>query len=216
MLRSIIWDVDGTLFDTYPSIARAFRGALNDLGRDAPLDRITSLARESLDHCLSVLSATCDVGLDDLEHAFGQQYASEAVGDSPPFPGTIDVCRYICAIGGSNVIATHRRRWGTMMLLDANDMAGYFAGVLTGDDGYPRKPDPAIFEGALAAFHLERGETIAVGDRDIDIAAGRAARLRTCLYAPGGDEGAADLVVRDFAELDRYLRTANSQDVIAG
>jgi phosphoglycolate phosphatase-like HAD superfamily hydrolase len=34
MFRNIIWDVDGTLFDTYPAIARAFQTALNDLGSD--------------------------------------------------------------------------------------------------------------------------------------------------------------------------------------
>jgi phosphoglycolate phosphatase-like HAD superfamily hydrolase len=38
MFRNIIWDVDGTLFDTYPAIAKAFQVALNDLGKDASLD----------------------------------------------------------------------------------------------------------------------------------------------------------------------------------
>ncbi|MGE5598647.1 MAG: HAD hydrolase-like protein, partial [Bacteroidota bacterium] len=32
MLRNIIWDVDGTLFDTYPPIAKAFQEALDELG----------------------------------------------------------------------------------------------------------------------------------------------------------------------------------------
>jgi phosphoglycolate phosphatase-like HAD superfamily hydrolase len=30
---NVIWDVDGTLFDTYPAIARAFKAALNELER---------------------------------------------------------------------------------------------------------------------------------------------------------------------------------------
>ena len=48
MFRNIIWDVDGTLFDTYPAIAKAFRAALNDAGKDAALDWIEELAKISL------------------------------------------------------------------------------------------------------------------------------------------------------------------------
>ncbi len=32
MIRNIIWDADGTLFDTYPAIASAFQAAMADLG----------------------------------------------------------------------------------------------------------------------------------------------------------------------------------------
>jgi len=37
MFRNIIWDVDGTLFDTYPSMAKAFQAALSDLGEAVSL-----------------------------------------------------------------------------------------------------------------------------------------------------------------------------------
>ena len=34
MFTDIIWDFDGTLFDTYPPMTEAFKRALNDLGYD--------------------------------------------------------------------------------------------------------------------------------------------------------------------------------------
>ena len=40
MFRNIIWDVDGTLFDTYPAIAQAIKAALHELGKDASLNNI--------------------------------------------------------------------------------------------------------------------------------------------------------------------------------
>jgi phosphoglycolate phosphatase-like HAD superfamily hydrolase len=58
MIRNIIWDVDGTLFDTYPAIAQAFKAALNDLGADASLDWIEGLARKSLGRCASTLAGS--------------------------------------------------------------------------------------------------------------------------------------------------------------
>jgi phosphoglycolate phosphatase-like HAD superfamily hydrolase len=46
MFRNIIWDVDGTLFDTYPAIARAFKAALMDeLYRFLTLRSIFDLTR---------------------------------------------------------------------------------------------------------------------------------------------------------------------------
>ncbi len=56
MIRNIIWDLDGTLFDTYPAITGAFQAALADLGKDAPLDWIDSLAKKSVGFCETSLS----------------------------------------------------------------------------------------------------------------------------------------------------------------
>ena len=58
MFRNIIWDVDGTLFDTYPAIVKAIKTALSDLGVDAPLTWITEVARQSLSQADTVLANT--------------------------------------------------------------------------------------------------------------------------------------------------------------
>lgn len=89
-------------------------------------------------------------------------------------------------------------------------MTDYFAGCLTRDDGYPRKPDPTAFETVLRAHDLKREETIAVGDRDIDIETGQAAGASTCLFGPEPGAVDADLVIRDFRDLLRCLVSENS------
>jgi HAD superfamily hydrolase (TIGR01509 family) len=209
LIRNIIWDFDGTLFDTYPAFAKAFKAALNDLGQDAPLDWIESLTKKSMDHCVTTLIEKYQLSEEDLEQAFDKHYSSTTPADQPPFPGVMEVCQFICSLGGKNVIVTHRRRKGTLELLAAHQMTDYFAGHLTGDDGYPRKPDPAAFEAALQIYGLKREETMAVGDRDIDIQAGRAAGMFTCLFGDQDDGIATDLLVRSFDELQRYLKSAN-------
>jgi len=92
-----------------------------------------------------------------------------------------------------------------MALLAAHNMIDYFAGCLTREDGYPRKPDPAIFKAALATYQLKRAETLVVGDRDIDILGGQAAGLWSCFFGPASDEVKADLVISNFAKLRQYL-----------
>jgi phosphoglycolate phosphatase-like HAD superfamily hydrolase len=81
---------------------------------------------------------------------------------------------------------------------------------LTNDDGYPRKPDPAAFEAALREYGLERAETIAIGDRDIDVLAGQAAGLFTCLFGAEADGCTPELTVSNYDQLYRYIQSANS------
>ncbi len=210
MIRNIIWDVDGTLFDTYPAIARAFQAALNDLGKEASLDWITGLARTSLGHCVTTLVDQYQVSEADFGQRFDAHYDRTRPEEQPPFPGVVAVCDYICSIGGKNLIVTHRGQQGTRQLLAANKMDSFFAGCLTRDDGYPKKPDPAAFEAILKTHNLRREETIAVGDRAIDIAAGQAAGLFTCLFGPAAEGATADLTIRHFDELYHHILSKNA------
>ena len=209
MIRNIIWDLDGTLFDTYPAIAKAFKAALNDLGHDAPPDWIESLAKISLGHCASILIEKYQLTEEALDQAFDRHYSHTRPAEQPPFPGVRAVCQFVCSLGGKNVIVTHRGCAGMLELLAANQMTDYFAGYLTHDDGYPKKPDPAAFEAILQAHDLKREETIAVGDRDIDIQAGRAAGVFTCLFGDEVEGITADFTVRSFDELYRHIKSVD-------
>ena len=205
MFRNIIWDVDGTLFDTYPAIARAFQLALNDLGKDASLDWIEGLARKSLSYCVTTLASQCQLNEKDIGRAFEEHYDRTPPEEQPPFPGVMIVCEYICTMGGMNVIITHRGHQGTNELLAANRMAHYFTACFAREDGYPRKPHPAAFEAMLKTHNLQREETMAIGDRDIDVLAGQAAGVFTCLFGLNDDRVVADLTISSFDELYRYL-----------
>jgi HAD superfamily hydrolase (TIGR01509 family) len=208
-LRNIIWDVDGTLFDTYPAIAGAMRTALHDLGVEVPLEQVSALAKVSLGYCLAVLANQYGLSEEDLVARFNGHYDRIGPGDQPPMPGAKELCAYILSLGGKNVIVTHRGRAGTAELLAAHGMAAYFAGCITRDDGYARKPDPAAFEAALTLFGLKRAETLSVGDREIDIQAGKAAGVFSCLYASESAQTTADLSVDNLETLQSFLKKRN-------
>jgi phosphoglycolate phosphatase-like HAD superfamily hydrolase len=215
MLRDLIWDVDGTIFDTYPAFIRAFEAALQDLDAQAPRQRIAQLCRQSLSHCVATLADECQVDADDLLRGFQAHYAATPARDQPPFPGVIEVCAYVHSIGGQNLIVTHRGGESLQHLLHAHHMADYFADCLTRDDGFPRKPDPESFGEMIQRHHLERQSVLAVGDRDIDVLAGRAAGVRTCLFGTRLPEVGADYTIAHFAELYRILAVENDGEATA-
>ena len=210
MLRNIIWDVDGTLFDTYPAINTAIQHALRDLGKSVAIERIDSLSRISLNHCLSALADEYQVSVEEIDETFEAYYDRVTLQEQPPFPGVIQLCEYICSLGGKNVIVTHRGQAGTVELLAAHGMAAYFSGCVAREDGHPRKPDPAAFLAVMRAHALRPAETLTVGDRDIDILAGKAAGVFTCLFGPGNAGVAADLVIHDFEELYAFIQSRNN------
>jgi HAD superfamily hydrolase (TIGR01450 family) len=72
------------------------------------------------------------------------------------------------------------------------------------------KPEPPLFRIALRRLGLSAAEAAMVGDSvESDVAGGRAAGMRTVLYAPGGAATAlADVVVRSWLELGRLAGVA--------
>ena len=214
MFRNIIWDVDGTLFDTYPPIAKAIKAALNDLGKDASLKWIEGLCRESLGHCVKLLSDTYELEEDDIEREFQRHYAFVSAEESPPFPGVVALCDYIVMSGGKNIIVTHRGREGTLELLAAHNLTDYFSRWVERDDGYARKPDPAAFEAAIGKYNLELEETLTVGDREIDILAGQRAGIFSCFFGSSSIDTEADLVVSNFDDLYQYIVSGSRQNIV--
>jgi len=210
MIRYLIWDVDGTLLDTYPAITEAYGRALRDFGATASPDWIVTLARQSLGHCTATLAQEFGLDPDELGGRFQVHYAALPPAAQPPFPGVADVCAYVCSIGGANFIFTHRGRKSLLALLAAHDLTGYFTDCVTHDDGYPKKPDPAGFEALIQRHALERAETLAIGDRDIDVLAGQAAGVHTCLFGGAATTVAADYSITDYVQLYCLLRKQSS------
>ncbi len=211
MIQYLIWDVDGTLFDTYPAITEAFCAALAGLGAAGAPDEVMALARSSLSQCAATLAQKYALDGEELSGRFHEHYRSIPLEQQPPFPGAPKVCGYICSVGGLNAIASHRGRRSVMRLLATHHLSGYFADILGSDDPYPRKPAPDSFEALIAKGHMRREAVLAIGDRDIDILAGQAAGVRTCLYGAEPGNAAADFAITDYAQLYQILVAENQR-----
>jgi len=204
LIHDIVWDAGGTLFDTYPALVQAFSRALHERGYHVPETRILQLARQSTQHAITTLASESAAEPAAFEAALRRHYNATAPEDQLPFPGVIAVCAAICAQGGRNFIVTHRKRASLDALLAAHAMESYFSDRITAEDPYPRKPDPAALN-ALAERHtLNPASTLLIGDRALDLDAGRAAGFQTCLFDSGPLEEPtpqADYHITSFEEL---------------
>jgi phosphoglycolate phosphatase-like HAD superfamily hydrolase len=201
MLRNIIWDVDGTLLNTYPDITLAFLNVLRAHGRWMHDEAVYDLARVGLSHCADMLSVITDLARDKIEQGFREVYGAMSLDGQGPFEGAVEVCRAVLARGGVNVIVTHRGAGSTRALLGHHRLESLFSAIVSADDGFPKKPDPAAFRAVMRQASLEPASTLAIGDRGIDILAGRAVGLYTVLFGGARAEVEPDLGISFYEKL---------------
>ena len=201
MIRNVIWDVDGTLFDTYPVFVSAFTQVLSGYDITIEAARILSLVKVSVPHAVEMIAEAYSLDGEELKNRFWSQYARHSFLEQMPFPGLERVCRLICERSGKNVIVTHRGLQSATALLREHGLQSYFADIVSLQSGYARKPDPEMFHVAIERNQLDPAETLAVGDREIDILAGAAAGLRTCVFQPVERPTSADWVIESYEEL---------------
>lgn len=171
---NIFWDFDGTLFDTYPAYTDIF---YEELGGQASKQEILAHLKISFTH------AVRHYGLNDQQ--IKRVFATEQDIDpakTPPFPYVEKILQFAAI----NVIITHKPRNEVMHILKHYGWTGYFHDIVAGDDGYPRKPDPASY----IYLHNKHRIDLAIGDRELDIIPARLIGIQTCLFqnsAPGAD-----------------------------
>lgn len=207
----LIWDAGGTLFNTYPAAASALQQALHELGYEASHQELTSLLRHTTAYALQHVAGRFALDEGELRVRFAEAYALMDPMEQPPFPGAVDVCRWVCDHGGANFIVTHRSRNLLEPLLKAHHLEELFVDWITGDDPYPRKPDPAALLAIAIRHRLPLARCMVIGDRELDVIAARRAGMAACLFQgnrPQGEDDAeqiADLTISHYHELLRWL-----------
>lgn len=204
--RHFFWDFDGTLYDTYGRIARASVKALADLGIAASFDAAYPAVKRSLDACYRAFALPRGVDKPvfmDAYHAHEEEEGPESIR---PYPGVRETLEAVAAGGGRNYLYTHRglsaKKW-----LAYDGLEGLFFDAVTKLDGFPAKPAPNALNHLIQKHGLPRQDCVMIGDRDIDLDAGKNAGVACALFDPGGFYPAYDTPWRftDMAQLRMAL-----------
>lgn len=205
MVKNLIWDFDGTLFDTYPFMVTAFGKALQsqniseiEIDPDAIYEQMRV---HSLRSAITKYSARFGIDRDELLKSY-QKFEQDEVELAKPFSDVKNNLQKIIDNGGQNALLTHRNQQA-ISLIEKYDLKRFFTGFVTSDNHFKRKPDPESLNFLIHKLDLTRSETAMLGDRELDVLAGNRAALKTILfdsdYVIDGTD--ADFVIRDYQEL---------------
>ncbi|KKI93913.1 phosphoglycolate phosphatase [Bacillus sp. SA1-12] len=185
---NILWDFDGTLFDTYPAFTEVMYEVLN--GEIAQEDILKQL-KVSFSHAAKYFRLTNESILE-----FKEKDKSLSPARKKPFPFVEEVLKY----AKINVIMTHKPREEVQFILDYFGWGHYFREIVAGDDGFPRKPDST----AYLYLHEKYSLDIAIGDRLLDIIPAKEAGLYTCLFQ--NHEKGADFYLDTYEDFFKIVK----------
>ena len=183
-MRALIWDLGGTLADTYPDVDRALAMVLDPRPGRELLHEVALLTRRSSSHAISTLAARHELPEQELRRAYEQTKRDWQQAPPPVMPGARELLAAVRAQGGLNLVATHRDRDSATDLVERLRLG--IDDMVCAPDGFARKPDPAMIRALLERHSLAPQDCLAVGDRPADVEAAAAAGVRGVLLETAG------------------------------
>ena len=201
---NIIWDFDGTLFNTYPAMCRDLQAVMEGLGVHASLEDLLPRFTTSRETVLTWCGEQAGMTAQEVDQIYRAWVTEHGQPEAYPFPYVRSILERFQAAGGRNFVFTHRSDSVHDYLAGA-DLTKYFTDVVSAGTTYARKPAPAGNLHIIETHGLDKARTLAVGDRELDVLAAKNAGIHACLFSPEHRETAADHRIRDFTELDALL-----------
>lgn len=203
-MNAYIWDLDGTLLDSYGVIVSSVVDACGDLG--VAVDREEAhrqVIQHSVTWYLETVSKDFSVPFESLQAKYSL-VSGQRKGDIQLLPHAREVLDELKQQGACHFVYTHRGRTTEAVLRDLG-LEGCFTEVVTSLNGFARKPAPDALLYLMEKYGLSPGSTFYVGDRTIDMDCARNAGVQGVLFLPEGSycapNGSESRCIHDLKDL---------------
>ncbi len=172
-VSAVLFDLDGTLLDSYALISESFKHACRQvLTRELTQEDVL----ERWGWPLHVRFEGVDPSrINELVHAYLAYYEANQDRLVKLFPGIREMLDALKARRVRMAIVTSKRRYTTGLTVRKFDLASYFGAVISEQDARAPKPAPDPIHEALHRLEVRPEEALMVGDGVFDIQAARAA-----------------------------------------
>jgi phosphoglycolate phosphatase len=182
-VRTVVFDLDGTLVDTAPDLITALNFVLDREGMPPiPLasarNMIGAGARRMIERGLEAegrVASPADISR--LTSDFIDHYAAHIADASRPFDGLEAALDDLAARGYQFAVCTNKLEWLSKKLLDELGLSRRFAAICGADTFGVSKPDPVILQQTVARAGGQLASTVMVGDAGPDIGVARRANI---------------------------------------
>ena len=200
-MTAYIWDLDGTLLDSYDVITEAAVRAAADAGiHDAPEEVLKTVKRSSLSAYLKEAGARCGAAPEKLAEDY-RRYTHSLDDRIRLMPGAREALDRLRQAGAEHYVFTHRGA-SSEPILRRLGILDFFREVVTAEYGFPSKPSGDGLRYLMEKYGLDPAETWYVGDRAMDILCAKNAGVRAILLQPEDSyvpaTGKEDRIVRDL------------------
>lgn len=176
-MKALIWDLDGTLNDSYPRMVDALYKVCTDFNIDTSKQDIE---RYITKYSIGAWLAQYEPDSELMKHSF-QAYLNRSLIPVPLIRNAIIALNWGKDNGYTQFIYTHSPK-SIINRLEQLNIASYFLEVITIDDGFAPKPDPQAYYYLNDKYHFT--DAYYIGDRTLDMDFAYNSGITGVLYLP--------------------------------
>lgn len=165
---AFIWDLDGTLLDSYEAILAGIEETYRQFSIPHNKEEVrTFILKYSVQDLLVQVAE--ERGLDPVKlNQVRAQSLAEKNAQVVLMPGAREVLAWADKQGIQQFVYTHKGDNALTILRDLG-LDVYFTEILTSQSGFARKPSPEATTYLISKYHLKPERTFYIGDRTLDI-----------------------------------------------
>jgi phosphoglycolate phosphatase len=197
-LTGVLFDLDGTLFDTLDDIAAALNAAIEFrgwapfaahevrgmIGRGSPvlIQRAAAARGEALD------AGSEGLLLQRFFHVY-EELERSGRSSARAYDGAAELLAQLHQSGARIAIVTNKQQRFAAALIESRGFGGWVDVIVGGDSCERRKPDPQPLLFACETLRVSRAQCLMVGDSSNDVEAARGAGIAVVCVSYGYNEG---------------------------
>jgi len=213
--RALVFDLDGTLVDSFSAIHAALKAAAASVGTE-PWDLATTKKHVGWGLEALVEEAFGPAKKEAALASFLEHYGKIFLSKTYLMPSVSETLPQLADRGYRLAVATNKHASFTERILSRLGIRDYFRAVVGPDASTPPKPHPAMLARVMETLEASPAETLYVGDMPLDVETAARAGV-DCLLVATGPYHAEELrgrcavpVVDRIADIADYLKRTRS------
>ena len=167
-MKSILFDLDGTLTDSGEGIMNSAVYALSHFGIDAPPnEQLRTIVGPPLTESFIRFGVPQDRAEEAIQ-IYRSRYLPTGIYENSPYPGIYQLLEQLRTDGHKLYVATSKPEWIALKVLNHFDLAKYFDTICGADSDTSRNSKAAVIEHLLEKCGAQENP-IMVGDTAYDV-----------------------------------------------
>ncbi len=210
--RAVLFDLDGTLVDSYTALAEAVNHARRTHGlHELNAARIRDLVGDGIEKLLQRAFERTDVPR-SVHDAFESRYDEICCSESKVLADVETTLEHLAKLGVKMAVCTNKPTFFSKKILDFLELSRHFQSIVGPDVAGARKPEAQHLLVTLQSVACDPRDTLFVGDMPIDVLAARNSGIDVAVVATGSSSieqlvaAKPDHVLERFGDLLKIVR----------
>lgn len=203
-MTAYIWDLDGTLLDSYAVIVKGAKAAAEDAGlADTEDDVLKSVKQVSVTSYLKGAAERSGIPFEEMKQRY-RMHAHALDDEITLIDGAAETLERLRREGAEHFVYTHRGA-SSRPILQRLGILDCFRDIVTAEAKFAPKPSGEGVRYLLEKYDLDPADTWYVGDRAVDMYCAKDAGVNALLYLEPdpvvSPTGVEDRIVRDLRDI---------------